>query len=588
MCGIFGICGITGQVEREAQLKKMMLSLAHRGPDAQGVYVPEGSTVAVGHVRLSIVDLSSAANQPMFSRDGKIVIVFNGEIYNYKELRQSLEFEGVVFRTRSDTEVVLEGYRAWGTSIFNKLKGMWAICIHDNRIKQIILSRDHLGIKPLYYGFLNNVLYFGSEPKAMKACSPSFADVDEVSVVLFERYGVLDRVPWTFYSKILAFPPASFAVIDEGTPNVKTECFWIPPTVDVKLKYKDAVNNVKELLVASVKRHMQSDVELGACLSGGIDSSAIVSICSSLSETPIKTFTTRFPNNAEIDETRWEKLIANKYNTISTYCYPSSEAIADDLDDLVYFQDEPFGSMSIYSQYCVFKEIKKNGVKVVLDGQGSDELFGGYVGYYKDYLKDRLIEKKYIQLLREEIAILRLWGWVGGGIVLSPRECVDSVVKRLKNRGKNTSLKKKFHVDDVGQRLFLVSRNEKNYDDVLRNLLMYTNLPQLLRYEDRNSMAFSIESRVPFLDIDLVNYGLQTDYKLKGGYTKAVLRDALAGIIPLKTRKRIDKLGFPAPDVEWMKLVFGLNVSTAGSSEWRKIIVNKWRASISSGGHNAL
>jgi asparagine synthase (glutamine-hydrolysing) len=584
MCGIAGVITYkTNQADLKPFVKKMIDRIAHRGPDGEGVWLSENNQVCFGHRRLSIIDLSTKASQPMISSDGRYVITYNGEIYNYLYLKDLCEKKGSTFISTSDTEVVLECFRHFGPAAFEKFRGMWALAIYDNLERVTILSRDPFAIKPLYYGFSNDLLFFASEPKALIAGHKVFKDVDDVTVKLFLEYGYLDRHNWTFFRNIKRFPHAHYAVIKQEKTITLNFCpYWMPPKQIQKIQMADAAEHLKLLLNDSIKIHMRSDVPVGACLSGGIDSSAIACIAAKFShDQQLSTFTTHYPSFPNIDETNWAKKIIEAIDARPYFVEPTLIKFLSDLDRLIQIQDEPFGTTSIFAQYMIFNRIAETNVKVILNGQGADEQLAGYHGYFEQFLTSLLIQKKYLHFGNEYFHIKKTYS----NNLNFPYKTI------LKQWTKTLFRKLSFfhsdllspninsaHIDDIAERLKILSMPIGCFEDTLTALTCETNLPQLLRYDDRNSMGHSIESRVPFLDKEIVNFclSLPSTLKIHNGLTKAVLRNALKDIIPNDVRMRIDKLGFPSPEIQWLKKGFNINVHSNGSREWRELITSKW------------
>lgn len=576
MCGISGIVRFANEKDYISLLKGMQAKLQHRGPDSQGQWHNE--RVFFAHNRLSIIDLSLHGHQPMVSADARYIITYNGEIYNYLELKEQCRVLGSEFFSNSDTEVILECYRHFGVTAFEKFRGMWALALYDTQTKTVVLSRDPFGIKPLYYGIYEGALYFASEPKALKACNDYFKEVDEVSVDLFITHGYLDRGDWTFYKNIKRFAHASYAIINlaKQSAEITPQKYWQPKLVRENICYDDAVMQLRELLIKSVRLHLRSDVPIGACLSGGVDSSAIVSIGNKVHQQNFKTFTIFYDTYAHVNERMWAEKIVAHTGSEGFFVEPTFQMFMQDFDALIEVQDEPFGSTSIYAQFAIFREISRQKIKVILDGQGSDEQFSGYLGFVSIYLSDLLNNGKYFAFLKEQKKLKENYQ-----IALDKSAIYQHILLKLKRRKSNNSgpINITEFADTQEDRLKFLTYQPTEYEDKLSMLLTDSNIPQLLRYEDRNSMAFSIESRVPFLETDLVNFvlSLPANFKIRNGFTKAILRDAISGIVPDEVRLRISKLGFPTPEIEWLKQGFGVDVPTGCSKPWREIITDRWR-----------
>lgn len=580
MCGMVGIVNLNGNDNGQAnKIYNMNESNAHRGPDGSGVWFSTCRRVSLGHRRLSIIDLSDNGSQPIKSSDSKFILTYNGEIYNFLELRAACEQLGSVFFSQSDSEVILECYRHWGAECFKKFRGMWALALVDLEKNCVVLSRDPFAIKPLYYGFLNGCLYFGSEPRNLHQASDYFKEEDLITSTLFLEHAYLERDDWTFYKHIKRFPHAHYSIIslEHSLHELQFRRYWSPSSeINYNISYAQATKKVKDLLHDSVKLHLRSDVPVGACLSGGIDSSAIVSIGSAqLAHSRFTTFTTHYPRHKQLDETSWAQKVIDCVKAKSYFVEPTKESFLSELHHLINAQGEPFGSMSIFAQYTVFKKISETGVKVVLDGQGADEMLAGYLGFLPFYFKDLISKQHYLTLLRDIFAF-RFYGTMQFDVRSTLKKSLALISR--KNKHVSLSQERSEFEDELGYRLEKLNRPHHSFESRLEHLLCESNIPQLLRYEDRNSMCFSIESRVPFLETELVNFilSLPADFRLRKGFTKAVLRDALKGVIPDEIRLRRDKLGFPAPELQWLKECFNIDAPTNGSKQWREFIYSKW------------
>jgi asparagine synthase (glutamine-hydrolysing) len=580
MCGICGIISTGFKDEHVSHLNKMIASLNHRGPDSNGLWVSENRQVLFGHTRLSIIDLEERSAQPFKSFDDRFVLTFNGEIYNYLELRDECINKGSIFKTESDTEVFIECYRHWGNDCFSMFKGMWAAVIYDTIENRVCFSRDFFGIKPMFIAEYNGSIYFASEIKAFLSLGDIFKEEDTATTRLFLENAILDRGGWTFFKKIKRFPHVSYSTfkVSNTTPNLSYNIFWSPFNKSFKDKMgseKSIIETFHGLLSNSVKLHSRSDVPVGACLSGGLDSSTIVALASKYIKN-FSTFTTRFKDNPEIDESSLAQLISNKYNTTQYFTDPDSSSFKEAFNDIIKTQDEPYGSTSIFSQYMVFKKISEKGVKVVLDGQGSDEALGGYIGLTEFALNSLFRKRNYLT-------------WLNETYKFSKNHNLNYLYKAknyLFNSGKRNSRLEYSQLVEFkdGDEYFerLSSLTIPPSDDI-NNYLMYLvfdgNLQQLLRYEDRNSMRFSIESRVPFLEPDLISFicQLPPEYKFKNGYTKYILRESFKSELPKEILWQKNKLGFAAPEKSLLKELFNIDVNTNGSADWRNLIVNEWR-----------
>ncbi|MGB0935509.1 MAG: asparagine synthase (glutamine-hydrolyzing), partial [Alphaproteobacteria bacterium] len=524
MCGIVGAISTQKKPELSKIVESMNNQQIHRGPDGQGLWSSVNGMVHLGHRRLSIIDLSTAGAQPMLSLDKNFIITFNGEIYNYIELKEKCIKLGSTFQSNSDTEVIIEYYKHFGAEGIKDLRGMWAFALYDIQKNEIILSRDPFGIKPLHYGFVDGVLYFASEIKSLKVVDDALSIPDEDTIKLFEEYGYLDIGDWTFYKNIKRFPQACYAKIDLGNPvcEISPVKYWEPSIKPVEISEADAIAKLDSLLQQSIKRHMRADVPIAFCLSGGLDSSLIVSMSSKLSSNSnLNTFTTHFPDHPEIDETKWAKMAIDETSANATWVQPSTEDFINDFDDVIFQHDEPFGSTSIYAQNAIYKAISQKGLKVSLDGQGADELFAGYHSYFLFYVLSLVHQKKYGTSLREV-------AWI---IFRQPsllRQLLSiSILGKIAEKCRNLLSSKKtnepVNPTEISKRLaFIRGLQTPDFSQHLLNTLLFSSIPQLLRNGDRNSMRHSVESRVPFLDVDLVDFvlSLPDNYKIRNAVTK--------------------------------------------------------------------
>ncbi|MEN6342745.1 MAG: asparagine synthase (glutamine-hydrolyzing) [Methanospirillum sp.] len=557
MCGIAGIVEIGGGPADTALLGRMGALLAHRGPDASGTVV-EGATALV-HRRLAIIDLSDEGCQPMTSADGATTIVYNGEIFNYLELREELRAAGHEFRTGTDTEVVLAAYDEWGRDCLARFNGMWAFAVLDRRRSELFLARDRLGVKPLYYALVGDRFLFASECKALLADPAVGRAPAEPALAAFLAWGVLDHSPLTMFEGVLQLPPGHWMAV--GERGVEGPVRWwdlaVNPTVASPPELEnDAPARLGALLADAVRLRLRADVPVGTCLSGGIDSSTIVALIARLLATEHpdsvgerqRTFSAVYAD-PRFDERQFMEVAAASAGVVGAYVEPAPDRLRDDLLDLVWAQDEPFGSLSIYAQYCVMR-LAAGSVTVVLDGQGADEQLAGYLAYQGTYLATLARRGRFGRFVEEALGTLRHHR---GFFANAARQL-------LVRRGRRGLLR----IDAPP-----VHRYAGDLDRVLRQETTVTNLPALLHYEDRNSMHFSIEARVPFLDYRVVEYlaSLPLDQKLRRGVTKRVLRRAIKGLVPEAIRCRMDKMGFVTPEEVWMGRELGPLVEEVFASE---------------------
>ena len=577
MCGIAGFVGELGS--NVGAVRGWGETLAHRGPDDWGIGVlgPEGWQVGrdpgaimpsakavLWHRRLSILDLSEAGWQPMGSADGRHFIVLNGEIYNYLELRAELEALGVTFRSRSDTEVLLEAFRCWGAKALPRLVGMFAFAILDQLERRVFLARDPFGIKPLYYTQWQGGFAFASEQKALLDLVGVSRRVNPQGVYDYLRFGLTDHGPDTMLEAIHSCPPAHWmeVAVETAQPSGPTRYWSIDLEDRFTGSFEQAAERLRELFVDSVRLHLRSDVPVGAALSGGIDSSAIVMAMRSIApDLELHTFT-YVAEDPELDEERWADVAGRVARATMHKTRARSSHLMDDLEALLRAQDEPFGGTSIYAQHRVFRLAKEAGIKVMLDGQGADELLGGYHAFAAARLASLVRQGKLVEAARfiahaasaPGRGPLLLWS---GEFLVPP--AFQAPFRRLVGQ---ELVPPWLNPDWFAERGVLTQPAKYTFGDsgeVLREQLYRAvtqgSLPALLRYEDRNSMAHSIESRVPFLTPPLVQFllTLPEGHLIDAqGSSKAVFRRAMRGLVPDAILDRRDKIGFATPEHEWL------------------------------------
>jgi asparagine synthase (glutamine-hydrolysing) len=547
------MCGIAGYINSSNPsplvIENMINSIAHRGPDSLGFYI--NKEVALGHCRLSIIDLSPAANQPMHSKCGRYTMVFNGEIYNYKGIRSELELLGETFLTTSDTEVLLSSYIHWGSKMLDRLNGMWSFAIWDNNKKSLFLSRDRFGKKPFYYYQDGENFYFCSE---IKGLLPFISELkpNKKIVADFAAKRISNHTTQTFFERIYQLPPGSHGTYCNGSLDIKI--FWAPPIFESSnFCHREALN----LLKSSVQLRLNSDVPIGILLSGGIDSSAITAL-SAIEMKPnaiLNIFTTRV--TPEQEETKGIGELAALYPNLKFHCDLMSAAeFLEDLDNCLIHQEEPFGDASIVAHFRLMRLAKNLNVKVLLTGQGADEIFAGYNNFITSYLIERLHKKQLIGFVRDSITCNHF------GYPISWKAILSSLLPiRIRNYIKLKYLRKSIDwlADDyqeISKYAYYESDDQSNAlnRSLLKSIQMNT-LPGFLHYEDRNSMAFGIETRLPFLDYRIAEYILPipSSLKLSRFFTKSILRKILEGIVPLKILIKKNKTGYPAPLQIWMR-----------------------------------
>jgi asparagine synthase (glutamine-hydrolysing) len=603
MCGIFGALNFD---EINVDIKSFQNSLniiKHRGPDDEGyaffntyknifeerfgdtseikkgTYILSGSdavfNLAFGFRRLSIIDLSVNGHQPFFNDEKNICIIFNGEIYNYIEIRQELISKGYKFRTATDTEVIMNSYIEWGEDCLGKFNGMWGIALYDMRKNILFCSRDRFGVKPFYYYKDEKRFVFGSELKSIieyfRNDSTFQKKANEKIVYDYLIYNFADHTESTFIKNINHLPPSHYIKIQGKVFSLKK---YFSIEINKQLgKYNEGEferlkKDFSELMFDSVNLRLRSDVAIGTCLSGGLDSSTIVCIINKFLKEDKdinidqigerqKTFSAVY-DDSSIDERKFIEEIVNATNCKSHYVYPDradlmrNDFFIRDVEDFIFQLDEPIVSTSPYAQYNVMRLADENGITVVLDGQGGDETLGGYEVYFGFQYSNLLKERNYVQLISE------LMKNFGKGVEISVRGIKyfrDQKNKNLKSTSSpyyNPKFLKDHSDNNILNYRTTGNLNQKLYEDFSQYIL-----PLLLRYEDRNSMKFSIESRTPFLDYRMVKLLFETEgiYKIHNGWSKWILRNSIRNIVPEKVVWRRDKKGFPTPERKWMKIL---------------------------------
>ncbi len=530
----------------------------------------EHMTLVLGHRRLAIIDLSPSGLQPMANDDESLWITYNGEVYNYLELRVELERAGYNFRSKSDTEVVLRAYEEWGEDCVSHFNGMWAFAIADLGQEKLFCSRDRIGVKPFHYYHDGDHFLFGSEIKQL-LCFPFVSkQINERAVYEYLTHGVLNYCEESFFANIYQLLQGHNLVLDLAKFSLTLTRYYQPHfRIDNRITFTEAAEEFRRLLTDSVRLRLRSDVEVGSCLSGGLDSSSIVCLMHQLLKREEKssvqrTFSSHF-HEKEANELEFMKAVIQATGVRAGFTYPTPGEFLHDMERLVWHQDEPFGSTSIFAQWSVFRLVHEHGVKVMLDGQGADELLAGYIPLAYHFFQELQAKRQYGRLLWEMVRHIqfnpktfydslscsrldRFFGWLN--IRNTKRPSMDWISAKLVERYTDVSRYGSYlQIKPFGE--------QENLSNILYQLTFHTNLQQLLRYEDRNSMAFSVESRVPYLDYRLVEFvfSLPAGFKIRNGYTKRVLRDAMAGTIPDKIRWRVSKLGFATPERTWQKTV---------------------------------
>ncbi|MCA8922330.1 MAG: asparagine synthase (glutamine-hydrolyzing) [Planctomycetes bacterium] len=557
MCGIAGIVNLAGGAPEPTRVARMNTVQAHRGPDGEGLYA-EGPVV-FGHRRLAIVDLSERGAQPMTLEDVGLTVTYNGEVYNHVELRAELEASGVSFRTDSDTEVVLRAYAAWGVDAFSRFNGMWALAIHDARAQQLVLARDRFGIKPLYLARRGDELLFASEIKALLVAEPDLRAIDEVTLASFLAYGVQDDAPRTFFVGVEPLRSGTVRTYDLRSGTHSSRGIWSYALEEARERYdfERPAETLRELLADAVRLRLRSDVPVGTCLSGGLDSSSVVALAAR--HGPVRTFTATYPDRG-LDEGPYAQAVVERYGCEARRIAPRpGPQLVSLLDRIGWFHDEPCLRPGMITQYFVMASAQGQ-VSVLLDGQGGDELLLGYASYAVPYL--RTLAQEALQHPLDWDLKLKFWR-DGRGLLGQPsasnlgsgsfwRLALEGVIRRLRRSAPQLAPSLQRHLAARGAQAPLAGANR--IDAALYRDLTELSIPALLHHEDRTSMAFSIEARVPFLDHRVVEFALALDYreKVQGGLMKSVLRDAMRELLPASVVNRPDKLGYPTPVGRWL------------------------------------
>ena len=594
------MCGSTGYVNLKKKIDnslfaKMNNIIKHRGPDDEGyVLINENKTtnasgydtvdilkekykninemtngynIILGHRRLSILDLSEKGHQPMQDESGNIQIVFNGEIYNYIEIRDELKEKGYIFNTNCDTEVIVNAYKEWGTNCVNRFNGMWAFALYDKKQSKIFCSRDRFGIKPFYYYLDEEKIIFASEIKQIIEDKTIKRIANDKVIFNYLFYGKDDYNAETFFKSIYSLLPSHNLEIklDFNNNSFETKIYRYYDLEKKKIQNSEQIN-IKELndeLERSIRYRLRSDIPVGSCLSGGLDSSSIVTkACKELEKKQknkiFETFTSCYDENPEIDERFYSQKVVQRAGCKENLVFPNKENLKEDIEKVIWHQDTPFPTLSIYAQWCVMREANKKGIKVLLDGQGGDETLLGYERYVVFLLKDNLKKLKLKCFYKNyklykssyHLTFSRMMQYL---LYFSNNHFLQYLTRYIKSKKMNC-LNKEFFKTHKKNKDYLKNMNFKNWFELQETEICHSNLIPLLRYEDRNSMAFSIETRVPFLDYQLIEKEMQIplEHKIKNGYTKNILREIMKDEMDEEVVFRKNKLGFAAPQKNWI------------------------------------
>jgi asparagine synthase (glutamine-hydrolysing) len=543
MCGIGGIVG--GGAADRSVLARIASAMVHRGPDSEGIW--HDATCGLVSRRLAILDRTDRSDQPLHL--GPWHLVFNGEIYNYVELREELRALGHRFQSDGDGEVLLHAWEEWEDAALNRLNGMFALAVWHEERRELVCARDPFGEKPLFWAVRGDQLAFASEIRALLQARPDLGAPRRDALGPFLGLGLMPSIDETFFDGIHQLPAAHLLRFSDGGSAVSR--YWAPHRVEVPALYGEAVERLRELLTNSIRLRLRSDVPVGTSLSGGVDSSAVVLLSGHIAGDHRRhAFTARFPGFAR-DEWPFADAVARAAGVLEHHAVePTGAGLLAELERLVRFQEEPFGSTSIYAQWCVMRAAHEAGVTVLLDGQGADEIFGGYAMANGWALRSRgvrgIIEG--LSSERDRSAVVRA--------LASGR--APAVLRRRDIRRNATPYAAAAAIDaTVSYPLVAAEASDGLRSPLARHLLrqsFHTSLPQLLRYADRDSMAHSREVRLPFLDRRMAEfaYSLPPDFLYRNGVTKSVLRDTVRDLAPPEVLARRDKVGYETPQDRWL------------------------------------
>jgi len=606
MCGISGIISLTPLPTR--LLLSMTNCIRHRGPDDEGFvfwtrcedeavvrggygtceavfkadlqYAPSEFEVGerifrigLGHRRLSILDLSSLGHQPMCSQDGRYWIVYNGEVYNYIELRTELKKHGHTFISCTDTEVILAAYRQWGEGCLSKLNGMWAFAIYDSQTRSLFLARDRFGVKPLYYWTSPAGMFaFASEIKQFTVLPGWQAKLNGQRAYDYLVFGITDHTEETMFSDVHQLRPGHCVTLPVFYKNVEsieapltTRAWYELRPRSFAGNFDDAAWEFRHLFEQSIELRLRADVPVGSCLSGGLDSSSIVCVLNDfLRKQGVQFFQKTFSACSEVDrfdERKWINLVVGKTGVDAHYVYPALDDLFKECSTITWYQDEPFGSTSIYAQWCVFRLAAQSGIKVMLDGQGADEQLCGYHVFFGPRLASLFKGCRLPDFFSELVGMQRLHGYsaIASLKFMLPYLLSGKLTDALRRIGgyahsRPTWLNVRHLQAEAVDPFWKLGARVGGVEALSTKQLIGANLQMLLHWEDRNSMAHSIEARVPFLDYRLVEFvlGLPDEFKIASGMTKRVFRESMRGVLPDDIRRRVDKLGFVTPEEVWL------------------------------------
>ena len=560
MCGIAGTLDLGGSASHapdEALVAAMLELIAHRGPDDAGVLVDD--PCVLGHRRLSIIDLSPAGHQPMASADERLWITYNGEVYNYLELRASLEDLGHTFRTETDTEVLLQAYEEWGERALDRLNGMFAFAIWDRQHRSLFCARDRFGVKPFYYAVANGRFLFASEIKALFADPALSRAPNDPRVLDYLAWGATDHTSETMFAGVLQLPAGSYMRVDAR--GVGESLRWYTPK---PRSVPDAVTDVRQLLESAVDLRLRSDVPVGVFLSGGMDSSSVLALAAAIERRRGGGVPESFSSRSsvpEVDEYRYTEALLETTGSQNSDLFPSGDELPDEVDSVIWHLDEPFHNPTVYAHRKLLELARSHGIVVLLDGSGGDEALSGYHHvHYPAMLLSLLRAGRLVRFVREVRARCAILG-------VSYRRTAKDLLKlvvpdRVRPPRRPEWIANPAEVSDR-------PRPGSSLQEHQLFALEQIPLPLFNRIGDRNSMSLSIEARNPFLDFRLVEVGRALDVSdlLHGGMTKWVLREAVRDLLPSEIVDRATKQGFSSDERLWMHGALGDDLEAVFSSD---------------------
>ncbi|UEQ78723.1 asparagine synthase (glutamine-hydrolyzing) [Chryseobacterium arthrosphaerae] len=549
MCGIVGIIYKDSTFVTEELLRKMTDKMLHRGPDAEGFYI--NGNFGMGHRRLAIIDTSDSANQPFLFKNK--VLTFNGAIYNYIELKSELEKQGYVFSTNSDTEILIASYDYWGEKCVERFNGMWAFAIFDAEKNKIFCSRDRFGIKPFYYYTDDKKMIFASEIKPILEIEP-VTEVNIQVMLQFIAVNLTEQTNETFFKGINKLQGSHNLIYCLNTNNFEIYRYYdIPFHKDIaELSLDDSAKLFQQELERSIKLRLRSDVKIGSSLSGGLDSSYLATIASRFfSDKTEEKFNVISvgSKNPDNDESYYSKMVSEYLTLNQDLIYPDKEDFEGQIIKVITTQEEPFESLSIYMQNFLMAETNKLGIKVLLDGQGADEILLGYSRYTAAYLRNHSLFQsiKFLRKIKSHYSISIFTG------ILSYLYFSVFFIRKLRILFRGRSLKAKYRKNIDLTLMKNLTNSYTNIFKMQRIELFWAQIPELLRFEDKNSMAFSVETRLPFLDYKFVEtcLSINSQFKIYDGWSKYILRKNMEGKLPDEITWRKRKIGFDPPTDEW-------------------------------------